>query len=800
MRRPLDKRRDMGATGGLTSRRRKDWLARWMVTAGGLAVLLAMAGMLVFIVAQVAPLWRPPRAAHAGAMVPEPAQVPAARPLAVVVDEYQEYAVMVYADGRATAVRLADGTAAGSWAVAPPGVLITAVDVHPERDLLTVSLADGRLVPVQVGFTVTYPDGRRHIVPAVQMLEPISLTEDAAPLVSAVYRPWADGWIAAGVTAGSTGLTADSSGLIVRSIGLTADLGTGSTVDATAVGGTGNGGVGGGGAGAGPRVLLKVQERRRSLLGPTQVRETVIDLTDGLEGRLPTAITVQPDGRYLLVGDADGGITVWFLRDRARPERVGRVTAGEAPVTHLAFLMGGRSLVVTTADGRVSRWLPGAEPTVPGGRQFVRANEFASHSAPVVAVGVSRRTKGFVTIDAAGGWALHHATTGRTQLTGQADARGVAAGALAPRGDGVILVGPDGRLDRWAIENPHPEVSWGTLFGKVWYEGYDEPAYVWQSSGGSDAFEPKLSLVPLVFGTIKGTVYALLFAVPVAILGAVYTAHFMEPRWRAVVKPVVELMAGLPSVVLGMLAGLWLAPWLERHLPGVLVMVVLVPAAVLAVAIGWARLPAARRSRLPAGRVLLAAVPLLALAAWASLALGPVVEQWLMGGDFRRWLIEMAGLRFDQRNALVVAFAMGFAVIPIIFSISEDALASVPRHLVAGSLALGATQWETVRRVVLPVAGPAIFSAAMVGFGRAVGETMIVLMATGNTPVMDFGIFTGFRALAANVAVEMPEAPVGGTLYRVLFLSALMLVGISFLVNTLAELIRLRLRRRYAQL
>jgi phosphate transport system permease protein len=143
---------------------------------------------------------------------------------------------------------------------------------------------------------------------------------------------------------------------------------------------------------------------------------------------------------------------------------------------------------------------------------------------------------------------------------------------------------------------------------------------------------------------------------------------------------------------------------------------------------------------------------------------------------------------------------MGFAVIPIIFTIAEDSLANVPQHLRAGSLALGANRWQTAVRIVLPTASPGIFSAIMIGFGRAVGETMIVLMATGNTPVMDWSIFNGFRALSANIAVELPEAPEGATLFRVLFLAALLLFGLTFLVNTVAEVIRLRLRQRYRYL
>ena len=144
--------------------------------------------------------------------------------------------------------------------------------------------------------------------------------------------------------------------------------------------------------------------------------------------------------------------------------------------------------------------------------------------------------------------------------------------------------------------------------------------------------------------------------------------------------------------------------------------------------------------------------------------------------------------------------AMGFAVIPIIFTISEDAFSSVPANLSAASLALGASRWQTALRIVVPTASPGVFSAIMVGFGRAVGETMIVLMATGNTPVLDWSIFNGMRTLSANIAVEIPEAPYGGTLYRVLFLAAALLFTMTFVVNTAAEVIRQRLREKYRAL
>ena len=181
-------------------------------------------------------------------------------------------------------------------------------------------------------------------------------------------------------------------------------------------------------------------------------------------------------------------------------------------------------------------------------------------------------------------------------------------------------------------------------------------------------------------------------------------------------------------------------------------------------------------------------------------AISPGIEQVFFGGDMRSWLTNEAGIPFDQRNAMVVGIAMGFAVIPTIFSISEDAIFSVPKHLSYGSLALGATPWQTLVGVVLPTASPGIFSALMIGLGRAVGETMIVLMATGNTPIMDANIFEGMRTLSANIAVEIPEAEVGSTHYRVLFLAAFVLFTFTFVLNTLAEMIRQRLRRKYGSL
>jgi phosphate transport system permease protein len=285
-----------------------------------------------------------------------------------------------------------------------------------------------------------------------------------------------------------------------------------------------------------------------------------------------------------------------------------------------------------------------------------------------------------------------------------------------------------------------------------------------------------------------------------ALMGAIYTAYFMAPRMRQYVKPTIELMGALPTVILGFLAGLWLAPFMEEHLAGIFFLLIIVPVGVVLFAFLWQTLPKAIQQKIPEGWDAALLIPVILLSGWFAFAVSVPLEAFLFHGTLRDWFKTELGIGYDQRNAMVVGVAMGFAVIPTIFSIAEDAIFSVPKHLTVGSLALGATTWQTVTKVVLYTASPGIFSAIMIGLGRAVGETMIVLMATGNTPVMDLSIFQGLRTLAANIAVEMPEAEVDSTHYRVLFLAALVLFMFTFVFNTLAEVIRQRLREKYSSL
>jgi phosphate transport system permease protein len=511
-----------------------------------------------------------------------------------------------------------------------------------------------------------------------------------------------------------------------------------------------------------------------------------------------TRLLIDAEQRNLYGGTASGTLYWWRLErgDGAAPEVH---SAGHSAISAMTFLIGDRSLVVGQANGALSVWFPVRSDSETESFELTRIRDFPPHDAAIVEIEPSQRNRTFLAKDAGGTLGLYFSTSERTLWQGPSPVAEATAMLISPKGDGAFIASAR-ELAFVAIDNPHPEVSWRALFGRVWFEGYQKPEFAWQSTGGTDDFEAKLSLTPLLVGTLKGTVYSLLIAIPLAILGAMFASQFLHPKLLAFVKPTVEIMASLPSVVLGFLAGLWLAPALERAFAALVLAFLVLPLLVWACGLGWQRVPRRIRGRFPAGSELFLYLVAVALGLGLCLELAPAFERIAFGGDFQAWLLRATGLHYDQRNAVVVGLAMGFAVIPIIFAISEDAFSNVPKNLVAGSLALGANRWQTVTRVVLPTASPGIFSAVMIGFGRAIGETMIVLMATGNTPVMDWSPFNGFRTLSANIAVEIPEAPFGGTLYRTLFLAAGLLFALTFLVNTAAELVRQSLRRKYAQL
>ena len=547
------------------------------------------------------------------------------------------------------------------------------------------------------------------------------------------------------------------------------------------------------------RIVLNHQVKQESLLEDTVSWEAI--RTEVPHPSEPVAfLLLDKQQRDLYIASQSGDISFYDVSDwEEAPALIQHLSVldGRNQLTSLSFLAGDISLLVGTSDGRVSQWFPVRDDG--GKRVLTKIREFDDFSKPVNAITPEQSRKGFAAVDTTGQVGIFHSTAHRTLLVEPVSQQAIKRIGLGPRADAMLLQ-DDTQLHFYHIRNEYPEISWSSLWGKVWYESYAEPEYIWQSSSASNDFEPKLSLIPISFGTIKAAFYAMLIAVPLSIMGAIFTAHFMSSRMRQVVKPTIEIMEALPTVILGFLAGLWLAPFIESHLPGVFALLLILPFGLFFAAWSWHMLPASVRHRVPEGWEAALLLPVVVILVYISVLVSPMMEAALFGGDMRIWMSQQLGIDYDQRNSVVVGLAMGFAVIPTIFSITEDAIFAVPKHLVQGSLALGATPWQTMMRVVILTASPGIFSAVMIGLGRAVGETMIVLMATGNTPVMDFSIFQGMRTLSANIAVEMPESEVGSTHYRVLFLAALVLFTFTFIFNTVAEIVRQRLRKRYSSL
>jgi phosphate transport system permease protein len=395
---------------------------------------------------------------------------------------------------------------------------------------------------------------------------------------------------------------------------------------------------------------------------------------------------------------------------------------------------------------------------------------------------------------ASGDVALSHATTARRLVRDAVAEATVRALAFAPDGDGLAILSDDGLL-RVGVSNPHPEASVRSLTVPLRYEGYSEPRWIWQTTGG-ESFEPKYSLWPLLFGTLKATFYAMLVSVPLALSAAIYVSQ-LAPRWlQEVIKPTLELMAGVPTVVVGFVAAIWLAPRFERYLLPSLIAVAALPLIALVAATGWRLLPRAFRRRLPRG-IELAVVAFVSVIAFAIAAwIADPVEAHFFGGDLQQWLFIDHGVRTEQRNGLVVGVALGFAVIPVIFTLAEDACSSVPRPLTRAARALGATRWHTAVRLVIPVARPGLAAAVMLGLARAVGETMIVLMVAGNTPLLSLSPLDGMRTMSAAIAFEIPEAVVGSTHYRVLFLTGAALLLFTVLVHSVSRVFVRELWRR----
>jgi phosphate transport system permease protein len=730
-------------------RKSKDVGTSVVVRIAGFGVVASLALIFVFLFAEVGALLK-------RAEIGEPATYASPggeQGLFIASERYQQVAVRFAADGSVTFYEPQSGAEVLSEQVDFGGAQVSSfASAEPRTGVVAYGMNDGRAIVAEHSYQITYPDDERTVVP--ELLYPL-----ATPAIAIDDNEQALEVLA--VQEGNTGYAVAA---------WTAD----------------------------DRLLLtRFEQTRHFLTGASEItrKQYTLPAPPGEPTRLLLDITFQ----HLLVGDGEGNLHYYDISNPAQArlrDSASVISGNGASVTAMQYLLGTVSIIVGGSDGSVTQFfLVRDENNV---NRIQRIRDFEQHPAAITAIFPEFNRKGFLVGDAAGHIGLHFATSSSTLFLEQVADQAIQQVSIAPRNDAVYYATNDAvrYADLW---NEHPESSWSSLWGKVWYEGRDEPDYVWQSSSATDEFEPKLSMIPLTIGTLKAAFYAMLFAMPIAVFGAIYTAYFMSPRMRGMVKPTIEVMEALPTVILGFLAGLWMAPFAERNLPAVFSVVFLMPLAMLLAAGVWRKLPEAIRHRVPTGWEAAILIPVVLFTGWACVTASPLIEVWLFDGNMRQWLTDV-GITYDQRNAMVVGIAMGFAVIPAIFSIAEDAVFNVPKHLTQGSLALGATPWQTVIGVVILTASPGIFSAVMIGFGRAVGETMIVLMATGNSPVTNFNIFEGMRTLSANIAVEMPEAAVGSTHYRLLFMAALVLFGFTFILNTIAELVRQRLRTKYSSL
>ena len=732
----------------------KDRFARRAIALGGLSVIVAITLIFFYLLYEVMPLFKSASIEQESSFeLPE--SVRADKILTMFTEEQNEIAALLTESGKLLFINAQNGQPVSEQQLPLMDAAISSIKVKtPGDDTLLLGLNNGQALAVATTFKVDFDaQGQRlGVKPQVTQLfngKPLQLDSQQRPLHYITQQTAPDGVLLAGL------------------------------VD------------------KGEVVMVLLRQRSNFITGEVQeTLEPIVFPSTSLYQR----VLIAPDHHYIFALRSSGHLDVYDSRDLQNIQlshTLALVKPGQQ-VTQMIFQLAQQSLLIGDSQGQITQYFMVRDEH--NQQQLTKIRTLKLADAPIKVLEAEQRRKGFVAVDSRGRVGLFNTTAEKTAIDQPLlDAEPLLA-ALAPRASMLLMQDAQGVFHRYAIDNPHPETSLKSLWGKVWYEGYSEPQYTWQSSSASNDFEPKFSLTPLAFGTLKAAFYAMLLSVPLAVCGAMYTAYFMAPAVRRKIKPVIELMEALPTVILGFFAGLFLAPFMETHLPGVFAVLLIIPLGIVTFAFAWAQLPDRIRDLIPEGWHVVVLVPLVVLLGWLSFSLSQPMELWFFNGDMRNWLSNDLGIDFDQRNAMVVGFAMGFAVIPTIYSIAEDALFGVPKSLSHGSLALGATPWQTLVRVVLPTASPGIFSAVMIGMGRAVCETMIVLMATGNTPVMNANIFEGMRTLAANIAVEMGESALGSSHYRILFLAALVLFLFTFVVNTLADLVRQRLRNKYSTL
>lgn len=731
-------------------RHAKDRMASVAVAVGGVGVIAAILLIFLYLLYEVMPMFTPV-SVHQDTSYIIPGDK--SETLYLAIEEQNSLALRVSRSGEVSFFHVEDGALQSQHQLLlPANTHITSFSVNSDESRLMVAgLSNGQALVFKHNYRITYPNDQRLITPRIDYpygVDAFSIIQSEDAIQSIAIRDGEESLI----IVAHNGTTISGVDFVKEEDFLTEEM-----------------------------VLVAQQMQLPSL--PTS-NEKVL-------GKL----LIDVDQRFAFLRQGSKQLGVINLKQSTYQH----ITT-DADIQAVQFLLGGISLLIAEKNGTIGQWFMVRDEQGQSALKQIRSFESA-YQGEAVFINAEQRRKGFVVSNGGGDIAIYHSTAHKNvfneKLLENTTPKNM---SLSPRANRLLVLDDAQQVHVFSIDNEHPEVSWSSLWQEVWYESYDEPQYIWQSSASSNDFEPKMSLMPLSFGTLKAAFYAMLLGAPLAVCGAIYTAYFMTPMMRRKVKPLIELMEALPTVILGFLAGLWLAPFLEANLVGIFSLLLFMPPGILIFAFLMSRLPQHIQNVINEGWHSIILIPVVIVIAAICLGLGPLVENSFFHGDMRQWLSHDIGISFDQRNALVVGIAMGFSVIPTIFSIAEDAIFSVPKHLSFGSLALGATPWQTLVGVVLPTASPGIFSGLMIGLGRAVGETMIVLMATGNTPIMDANIFEGMRTLSANIAVEVPEAEVGSSHYRVLFLAAFVLFIFTFVVNTAAEIVRQRLREKYGSL
>jgi phosphate transport system permease protein len=490
-------------------RSRKDMLARKLIGMGGLVVIAAVLLILFYLLYVVTPLFLPAKMSQTRIGI-DPGWGNGDT-VFLAIEEQQQVAFRISKSGMAEFFSLDDLHVLESTRVSSNAQDVAMVaDDQGNSGLVAVAFEDGRVRLLKQQYTTDFSAGieQRKVIPALESPYGTGL-RDLLP--------------GGGIT--GLALSDNESGLVLAA------------------------------ATSGGKVRIDFSEKQENFLsGEISLESTVKSLDTEFE---ITAIAISNDHRWLYLGDQDGQVHFISMVDM-QENQVVRVS--DSRISSMSMLLGGISVLAGDAEGNITQLFPVRNTDNEFSLEVIR--RFEGQQAEIIGIVPEQRRKGFISVAADGNLAIYHSTAGRLVLEQQLTGGLPDALALAPRASGLLTLNSDGSADFMDIDNEHPEVSFSSLWSKVWYENYSEPEYVWQSSASSNEFEPKFSLTPLAFCTLKAALYAMLFALPLALMGAAFTAYFMSPSLRRMVKPAIEIMAALPTVILGFLAGLWFAPFL----------------------------------------------------------------------------------------------------------------------------------------------------------------------------------------------------------------------------------------------